>query len=82
MHSPNTGAAASQLRESLRARIGPGVLLETATDAAALLTDHRGLFHGRALAVALPRNVGEVSRLLAWSHAERVGVVPQGGNTG
>ncbi len=77
----NTGAAASGLRESLRAMIGPEVLLETAADAAPLLTDHRGLFHGRALAVAMPRNVFEVSRLLAWSHAQRVGVVPQGGNT-
>jgi FAD/FMN-containing dehydrogenase len=81
MQPPNTGAAASTLRESLRAMIGTGVLLESAADAAPLLTDHRGLFHGRALAVALPRNVDEVSRLLAWSHAERVGVVPQGGNT-
>jgi FAD/FMN-containing dehydrogenase len=82
MQSPNTGAAPSKLRESLRAMIGPEVLLETAADAAPFLTDHRGLFHGRALAVALPRNVSEVSKLLAWSHAERVGVVPQGGNTG
>jgi FAD/FMN-containing dehydrogenase len=82
MEPANTGAAASKLRESLRAAIGPDVLLETAVEAAPLLTDHRGLFQGRALAVALPRNAGEVSRLLAWSHAQRVGVVPQGGNTG
>jgi FAD/FMN-containing dehydrogenase len=82
MERANTGAVASELRESLRAAIGPGVLLETAADTAPLLTDHRGLFQGRALAVALPRNVAEVSSLLAWSHAERIGVVPQGGNTG
>jgi len=77
----NTDAEASKLRESLRAAIGPGVLLEAAAESA-LLTDHRGLFHGRALAVAFPRTVDEVSRLLAWSDSERVGVVPQGGNTG
>jgi FAD/FMN-containing dehydrogenase len=82
MPPANTDAAASKLRESLRAMIGPGVLVEAAEDAAPLLTDHRGLFHGRALAVALPRTVEEVSKLLAWSDAERVGVVPQGGNTG
>ena len=82
MEPANTGAAASELRESLRAAVGPGVLLDTPADTAPLLTDHRGLFRGRALAVAFPRNVSEVSRLLAWSHAERVGVVPQGGNTG
>ena len=82
MEPANTGAAASELRESLRAAMGPGVLLEAPADAAPFLTDHRGLYQGRALAVALPRNVGEVSKLLAWSHAARVGVVPQGGNTG
>ena len=79
---PNSSAEAARLRESLRAMIGPDVLLEAAADTAPLLTDHRALFHGRALAVALPRNVDEVSRLLAWSSAARVGVVPQGGNTG
>ena len=58
------------------------MLLESPADATPLLSDYRGLFHGRALAVALPRTVDEVSRLLAWSSAERVAVVPQGGNTG
>ena len=58
------------------------MLLESPADANPLLSDYRGLFHGRALAVALPRTVDEVSRLLAWSSAERIGVVPQGGNTG
>ena len=79
---PNTSATASSLRESLRAMIGPGLLLEAPTDTAPFLTDHRGLFQGRALAVALPRTVDDVSRLLAWSNAAGVGVVPQGGNTG
>ena len=78
----NTDAKAAKLRDSLRAAIGPGVLLESPADATPLLSDYRGLFHGRALAVALPRTVDEVSRLLAWSSAERVAVVPQGGNTG
>ncbi len=81
MQTANPGAAAPQLRESLRAMIGPDVLIETGAEAQPFLTDYRGLFRGRALAVALPRDVAEVSRLLAWSHAQRVGVVPQGGNT-
>jgi FAD/FMN-containing dehydrogenase len=49
---------------------------------APFLVDHRRLYQGRALAVAAPRTVDEVSRLLAWCNAERIGVVPQGGNTG
>ena len=82
MPTSNTSAEASGLRDSLRTMIGPGVLLEATADTTAFLHDHRGLFHGRALAVALPRTVDEVSRLLAWCNAARVGVVPQGGNTG
>jgi FAD/FMN-containing dehydrogenase len=82
MRAANTGTAALKLRESLRAMIGPDVLIEAEPDAEPYFTDHRGLFHGRALAVALPRRVDEVSKLLVWSHAHRVGVVPQGGNTG
>jgi FAD/FMN-containing dehydrogenase len=46
------------------------------------LTDQRRLYHGRALAVALPRTVAEVTHLLAFCNDHRIGVVPQGGNTG
>jgi FAD/FMN-containing dehydrogenase len=70
-----------RLRESLRAAIGPGVLLDDAVDIAPYLTDHRRLYEGRALAVALPRSVEEVAALLAWCDRNTVGVVPQGGNT-
>ena len=73
MQTMNPGAAAPQLRESLRALIGPDVLIESAAEAQPFLTDYRGLFRGRALAVALPRDVDEVSRLVAWCHAHRVG---------
>ena len=75
-------AEASRLRDSLRGAIGAGVLLEASDDAAPYLADYRGLFRGRALAVALPRSVDEVSRLLAWCSAEGIAAVPQGGNTG
>jgi FAD/FMN-containing dehydrogenase len=46
------------------------------------LSDHRRLYHGRALAVVLPRTVAEVTALLAFCHGARLGVVAQGGNTG
>ena len=46
------------------------------------LTDHRHLYHGRALAVALPRSVEQVARILAACNAAGTGVVPHGGNTG
>ena len=66
---------------TLRGILGAGDLL-TGEACAPYLSDHRRLYQGRALAVALPRSVEEVGRLLAACNAARVGVVPQGGNTG
>jgi FAD/FMN-containing dehydrogenase len=71
----------ASLLRSLRAELPAGVLLEDASAVAPMLVDHRHLYQGRALAAALPRSTAEVSALLAWCNAHRVGVVPQGGNT-
>ena len=78
----NTGGDAADLRAALRAVAEPGSLLEADADTAPFLIDHRRQYQGRALAIALPRSVAEISRLLAWCNARHVGVVPQGGNTG
>ncbi|HLQ13346.1 MAG TPA: FAD-binding oxidoreductase [Steroidobacteraceae bacterium] len=78
----DASAEAARLRDALRALAEPGSLLEADAETAPFLIDHRRQYQGRALAVALPRSVAEVSRLLAWCNAHRIGVVPQGGNTG
>ncbi|HEV2229805.1 MAG TPA: FAD-binding oxidoreductase [Steroidobacteraceae bacterium] len=65
---------------TLHGILAAGDLL-TGEECAPYLTDHRRLYQGRALAVALPRSVEQVSRLLAACNAARVGVVPHGGNT-
>ncbi len=39
------------------------------------------MYRGRTPAVALPRTVEQISRLLAFCNDNRVGVVPHGGNT-
>jgi len=44
--------------------------------------DHRRLYHGRALAVLLPRSVEQIAAVAAWCNQRRIGLVPQGGNTG
>jgi FAD/FMN-containing dehydrogenase len=67
---------------SLVAMLGPGVVSTDPAELEPLLTDHRKLYHGRALALATPRSVEQVSRILSWCNAMRIGVVPQGGNTG
>ena len=51
-------------------------------DMAPFLTDWRGKWTGRAIAVALPETVDEVVSVMRWCHENRVPVVPQGGNTG
>ena len=46
------------------------------------LTDWRGRFHGRALAMALPADTQQVAQLMRLCDAHGVPVVPQGGNSG
>lgn len=46
------------------------------------LTDWRGRYQGRALAMARPKTVDEVCAVVRACAAEGVAIVPQGGNTG
>ncbi len=76
----------AQALSGLERILGPQGLLrgeaqESGTDLEPYLTDHRRLYHGRALAIALPRTVEEVTALLAFCNDHHIGVVPQGGNT-
>src|SRR5487761_123266 len=59
----------------------PGSSASPRGDIEPYLVDHRRLYQGRALAVALPRTVAQVTELLAFCNDHRIGVVPQGGNT-
>ena len=70
------------MHAELRELLGGDGLLTAAEDVAPFLVDHRRLYQGRALGVALPRTVTQVSALLAWCNARGIGVVPHGGNTG
>lgn len=56
--------------------------LTTAELVAPYLVDERALFHGRALAVALPETTAAVSELMHFCYAHEIPMVPQGGNTG
>ena len=77
----------AQALSGLERILGPQGILrgeaqDSGTDLEPYLTDHRRLYHGRALAIALPRTVDEVTALLAFCNDHHIGVVPQGGNTG
>ncbi len=69
------------IADQLRERLGENAVLTAPGDLAPYLTDHRGLYHGRACAVVLPRSVEQVARVLALCNDRRIGVVPHGGNT-
>ena len=59
-----------------------GRLLTDAEAMAPFLTDWRGKWTGRALAVAQPDSTADVAHLLQWCSGRRIPVVTQGGNTG
>jgi FAD/FMN-containing dehydrogenase len=78
-----------QLMESRELRLTALVALagdcRWATDparVAAYLTEHRGLYAGAALAVALPASAAQVSAVIRACAQLDLTVVPQGGNTG
>jgi FAD/FMN-containing dehydrogenase len=66
----------------LMAAVGDGAWLDGREDLSAYTVDFRRLYRGVTPIVLLPSSVQQVSRLLAICNRERVGVVPQGGNTG
>lgn len=68
-------------RKALEGILGPDEILTDPADIEPFLTDHRQLFHGRALAVVMPRSVEQISRVIRFCNEYRIGVVPQAGNT-
>jgi FAD/FMN-containing dehydrogenase len=62
--------------------LGDDAVLVDRGATAPYLVDQRRLYEGKALAVLRPSTVEQVSQLLAFCHGTRIGVVPQGGNTG
>lgn len=51
-------------------------------EAQSYLVDWRGRYSGNALAVVRPGSTDEVARVVKWCVANKVPMVPQGGNTG
>ncbi len=62
--------------------VGPANVLTDAADVEPYLTDHRGRYHGRALAVVRPGTTDEVAAVVRACVESSVPIVPQGGNTG
>jgi len=76
-----TRSAQAFLTEAL-ALLGPRGLTTDADLTAPWLTDWRGRYTGRALAMAAPASTAEVAALVQLCAAHGVAIVPQGGNSG
>jgi FAD/FMN-containing dehydrogenase len=67
---------------ALQRIVGPRHVLTDPDLIGGALVEPRGLYHGRALALVRPGSTAEVAAVAAFCNEARIGVVPQGGNTG
>ena len=70
------------LRERLAGIVGARGLLTEPADMAPYLVDERERYRGAAPAVVRPATVKEVAQIVSLCAAEKIPIVPQGGNTG
>ena len=78
MNATERNAAAA----ALEAIVGARHALTDASLFAGALVEPRGLYQGTALAFVRPGSTEEVARVAAFCNNARIGIVPQGGNTG
>ncbi len=72
----------ASLTRQLRELVDDAAFITDPARTAPMLRDHRAQYRGHALAVVAPADTAAVSRVLAFCNQHRIGVVPQGGNTG
>lgn len=68
--------------DEAQALLGPRGMTHDAADMAPWLTDWRGRYTGKALALASPASTPELAELIRLCTRHGVAVVPQGGNSG
>ena len=78
----DTPQTAGAFLTAAAALLGPRGLTRDPDLVTPWLTDWRGRFTGKALALAAPGSTAEVAELVKLCAAHRVGIVPQGGNSG
>jgi FAD/FMN-containing dehydrogenase len=82
MSKTTLNAPTAELLANLKAVVGRSGFVEDASDLAPYLNDWRSLYHGRASLVLKPASSEEAAKIVQLCAAARVGIVPQGGNTG
>ncbi len=74
--------AFSKIATDLQSVVGPNGFLDERSDLDGYLAESRGLYRGVTPLVLLPSTTAEVAAILRLCTHHRIGVVPQGGNTG
>ena len=71
-----------KILRALTGLIGEKNILHDDANMAPYIVELRERFHTPALAVAIPETIEQLQMLVSWANDNRVGLVPQGGNTG
>ena len=80
MARPSSTVSISALK-ALKDLLGSGGWLDEPGDRAPFETDFRGIHHGSTPLIALPDSTARVAEFVSYCARERIGIVPQGGNT-
>jgi FAD/FMN-containing dehydrogenase len=75
-------AIPSPCLQAIKDLLGPQGYLESEADRAPFEVDFRGIHRGQSPLIALPQSTAEVARLVRYCADHKIGIVPQGGNTG
>ena len=67
---------------ALQSLIGVNAVISDPLQMEGFLKEPRNRFHQSAIAVVQPRTVEDVQRIAVWANENRIGLIPQGGNTG
>lgn len=79
---PSVPPLSPELIAKFKRIVGDKHAVTDQTDIAPYVIEERNLFHGRAQLVLRPGSTAEVSEICKLATAHKIGLVPQGGNTG
>ena len=82
LNGPPLNAPTPESLSRFAAIVGAKYAITDPADQQGYLVEWRDLYHGRTAMVLRPGSTAEVSAIMALAHEARVGIVPQGGNTG
>lgn len=74
--------SSAEIASALAAIVGTDAVISDTSKMGAWLNEPRKRFHKTAAAVVTPPSVAALQSVVRWANENRVGLIPQGGNTG